>query len=99
MCMTQSITWLQIALFMRTFIFSAHEGARLMKANLEHDHYQAGAMISSHDDPKRFWQSVTVSVTSCLYAEGGSAPEAGCVYANSLSFQIAVPVCWSIATH
>ena len=53
--------YMQITLFMRTFIFSAHEGARLMKANLEHDHYQAGAVVSPHDDPKQFWQAVTVS--------------------------------------
>lgn len=30
-----------------------------MKANLEHDHYQAGAVVSPHDDPKQFWQAVT----------------------------------------
>ena len=40
-----------------------------MKANLEHDHYQAGAVISSHDDPKRFWQSVTVTLLPGLCGE------------------------------
>jgi hypothetical protein len=51
---------LQIVLFMRTFIFSAHDGARLMKADLEHDHYQAGALHGPQEDPKHLWQTVTV---------------------------------------
>ena len=53
---------------MRTFIFSAHEGARLMKANLEHDHYQAGAACSPQEDPKHQWQAVTVGYSSCCWA-------------------------------
>ncbi|DBA78504.1 TPA: hypothetical protein ACH3X2_007992 [Trebouxia sp. C0005] len=48
-----------IVLFMRTFIFSAHDGARLMKADLEHDHYQAGALHGPQEDPKHLWQTVT----------------------------------------
>lgn len=48
-----------IVLFMRTFIFSAHEGARLMKADLEHDHYQAGALHGPQEDPEHLWQTVT----------------------------------------
>jgi len=52
---------LQIVLFMQTFIFNAHDGARLMKANLEHDDYQAGSVSSPQEDPKQLWQAVTVS--------------------------------------
>lgn len=48
-----------IVLFMQTFIFSAHDAARLMKANLEHDHYQAGSVSSSLEDSKQLWQAVT----------------------------------------
>ncbi|KAL0038895.1 hypothetical protein WJX77_000929 [Trebouxia sp. C0004] len=48
-----------IVLFMRTFIFSAHDGARLMKADLEHDHYQAAALHGPQEDPKHLWQTVT----------------------------------------
>jgi len=57
---------LQIVLFMRTFIFSAHDGARLMKADLEHDHYQAGALHGPQEDPKHLWQTVTVGSHSLL---------------------------------
>jgi len=51
---------------MRTFIFSAHDGARLMKADLEHDHYQAGALHGPQEDPKHLWQTVTVGSHSLL---------------------------------
>lgn len=44
---------------MCTFIFSAHDAARLMKANLDHDHYEAAS--SAHEDPKQLWQGVTVN--------------------------------------
>ena len=50
---------------MQTFIFSAHDAARLMKANLEHDHYQAGSVSSSLEDSKQLWQAVTVSALRC----------------------------------
>ena len=45
---------------MRTFIYSAHDAARLMKANLEHDHYEAAPASSAHEDPKQLWQGITV---------------------------------------
>lgn len=48
-------------LFMRTFIFNAHDAARLMKANLEHDHYQAASVATVQEDLKQLWQGVTVS--------------------------------------
>lgn len=51
---------LQVLLFMRTFIFSAHDAARLMKANLEYDHYEAAPASSPQEDPKQLWQAVTV---------------------------------------
>ena len=54
-------TVLQVMLFMRTFIFNAHDAARLMKANLEHDHYQAASVANVQEDPKQLWQGVMVS--------------------------------------
>ncbi|KAL3162112.1 hypothetical protein ABBQ32_009825 [Trebouxia sp. C0010 RCD-2024] len=48
-----------VLLFMRTFIFSAHDAARLMKANLEYDHYEAAPASSPQEDPKQLWQAVT----------------------------------------
>ena len=54
---------LQVLLFMHTFLYSAHDAARLMKANLEHDHYEAAPASSAHADPKQLWQGITVSST------------------------------------
>ena len=52
--------FLQVLLFMRTFIYSAHDAARLMKANLEHDHYKAAPASGAYEDPKQLWQGITV---------------------------------------
>lgn len=59
--MVISGSYLQVLLFMHTFIYSAHDAARLMKANLEHDHYEAAPASSAHADPKQLWQGITVS--------------------------------------
>ncbi len=37
-----------------------------MKADLEHDHYQAGALHGPQEDPKHLWQTVTVGNQSLL---------------------------------
>ena len=37
-----------------------------MKADLEHDHYQAGALHGPQEDPKHLWQAVTVGSQSLL---------------------------------
>ena len=57
--------FLQVLLFTHTFIYSAHDAARLMKANLEHDHYEAAPASSAYEEPKQLWQGITV---------GGSLP-------------------------
>ena len=64
---------------MHTFIFSAHDGARLMKADLEHDHYQAGALHGPQEDPEHLWQTVTV----------GSQPLLLCVFCQYQLGQVA----------
>lgn len=37
-----------------------------MKADLEHDHYQAAALHPPQEDPKHLWQTVTVGSHSLL---------------------------------
>ena len=88
-------------LFMRTFIFNAHDAARLMKANLEHDHYQAASVATVQEDPKQLWQGVTVS-HPCLLKLLSRQTMMHCfvhcqhVWAQSQSLANAANMVWSL---